>query len=110
MKIYLSPASMGEQLIAGVSGDTITLNGVALDLSPLLEGEVLPGAAVSNIWVTGDIRRIAGEIHLTLRLPHGANAPDETCFPAAYEVPMTVLDGEVPLPPYNTHVEEVMLA
>ena len=98
MKIKLSPARMDEQLTARVSGDTITVNGAILDFTPLLEGESLPAGAISNQWIQGEVLRINGEIHLTLVLPHGADAPYETRFPAAFEIPITVLEGEVPLP------------
>lgn len=110
MKIYLSPVRMDIQLVASVAGDTITVNGTVLDFTPLLEGETLPSTAILNDWIVGDVHRIDGEVVLTLRLPHGANAPEETRFHAAFAVPMTVLSGEVPLPPYNAPVEEVMLA
>jgi hypothetical protein len=101
MKIYLSPVRTNAQLTASVSGDTITVNGDVLDFTPLLEGETLPRTAVFNDWIIGDVHRIAGEITLTLRLPHGANAPEETRFPDAYIVPITVASGDVPLPPYD---------
>lgn len=101
MQIKLSPASLAEQLAASVSGDVITVNGQALDFFPLQEGDTLPTGAVGNQWIQGEVRRIDGEICLTLVLPHGQNAPHETRFPAAFDVPMTVVDGEVPLPPYD---------
>lgn len=110
MKIKLSPVRMDVQLLAEVSGDTITLNGVALDFSPLPEGGRLPAAAIINQWVLGDVERVDGEICLTLVLPHGSRAPLETRFPAAYTVPMTVGDGPVPLPPYDaTPADNVQL-
>ena len=106
MKIYLSPVRMDEKLIASVDGDTITVNDTVLDFLPLQEGETLPNAAIPNDWIVGDVHRVAGEIVLTLRLPHGANAPYETRFPTAFETPITVLEGEVPLPPYDSEVQE----
>ena len=107
MKIKLSPVRMNAELSAEVQGDIIILNGESLDLSPLPDGGVLPAAAILNPWVLGDVERIDGDIHLTLILPHGQNAPYETRFPAAYEVPMTVTDGLVPLPAYDTPVSVV---
>ena len=101
MKIKLSPTRMDEQLAASVSGDSITVNGTRINFGPLLNGETLPNEAINNKWIAGDAHRIDGEIHLTLALPHGATAPQETRFPAAYDVPMTVSSGAVPLPPYN---------
>lgn len=106
MKIKLSPARMDEQLVATVSGDSITVNGTRINFGPLLNGETIPNEAISNKWIAGDVHRIDGEIHLTLVLPHGATAPQETRFPAAYDVPMTVSSGAVPLPPYNDKTKE----
>lgn len=104
MKIKLSPVCMLEQLKASVSGDVIVVNGVSLDFSPLQEGEALPLTAVDSKWIAGDVQRIGGEIHLTLILPHGINAPESTRFPEAYDTPMTIVDSAVPLPPYDAVV------
>lgn len=106
MKIKLSPARMDEQLVAMVSGDSITVNGTRINFGPLLNGETIPNEAISNKWIAGDVHRIDGEIYLTLVLPHGATAPQETRFPSAYDVPMTVSSGAVPLPPYNDKTNE----
>lgn len=105
MKIYLSPKGIPDRLEASVSGDVVIVNGVSLDFSPLKEGAVLPASAIDNPWVAGDVRRENGEICLTLVLPHGPTAPIETRFPAAFDVPMTVVAGPVPLPPYETEPE-----
>jgi len=105
MKIYISPVRTDEQVVASVSGDILTINSQVLDFSPLLEGASLPSEAVDTEWLQGNIARINGEIHLTLLLPHGANAPYETRFPTAFETPITVLEGEVPLPPYDSEVQ-----
>lgn len=111
MKILLSPSRMDEALHAEVIGDTIKLNQEVLDFSLLTTGGVLPREAVNNPWVASDIRRIDGEIHLTLILPHGDNAPRETRFPSSFNVPMTVMNGPVPLPPYDSPpvVDDVQL-
>ncbi|MGU5533808.1 hypothetical protein [Aeromonas caviae] len=105
MKIKLSPVRMDDQLSASVDGDKITINGEVFDFAPLQEGAILPADAVQNDWIMGDVRRIYGEIHLTLRLPHGMNAPHETRFPAAFYEAMTVTNGPVPLPPYDAASE-----
>ncbi len=106
MKIYLSPVRMDERIVAIVSGDTITVNNQVLDFSPLQEGESLPSEAINSKWVRGEVARLDGEIHLTLVFPHGVDAPYETRFPAAFEIPITVLEGEVPLPPYDSEGQE----
>lgn len=105
MKIKLSPINHETRLDAAVSGDALILNGIELDFSPLGEGDVLPAAAIDSPWIASDVTRTSGEICLTLSLPHGANAPRETLFPAAFDVPMTVTGGAVPLPPYDTEPE-----
>jgi hypothetical protein len=63
------------------------------------------------MWITGDVSRVSGEICLSLLLPHGANAPEETRFPAAYSIPLIIADGPVPLPPYDAPpvVDDVQL-
>lgn len=105
VKIKLSPINASEHLAAIVVEDTIILNGVELDFSPLGEGDVLPAAAIDSPWIASDVTRTDGVICLTICLPHGANAPRETLFPVAFDVPMTVMAGPVPLPPYNIEPE-----
>lgn len=105
MKIKLSPLSTEERLTAEVNGDTLVLNGTPLNFSPLGEGDILPISAIDSPWIASDVTRTDGEISLTLRVPHGENAPRETLFPAAFDVPMTVMAGPVPLPPYETEPE-----
>lgn len=98
MKIKLSPVRMDTQLTASVSGEVLTFNSETVDLSDVLEGE---SSVIDSQWIVGPVLRIDGELHLILVLPHGANAPHETRFPAAYTYPMTVEDGTIPLPPYD---------
>lgn len=68
---------------------------------------MLPFGCVDSLWIQGDVVRSDGEIHLTLCLPHGQFAPHETRFPAAYTEPLTVVDGPVPLPPYDAQLPEI---
>ena len=49
-----------------------------------------------------DITRISGSLQMTILLPHGANAPEETRHPAPLEL---TANGPVALPPYDA--EEV---
>jgi len=104
MKIKLSPDGNLPPLVASVYMDAITINGEVLDFSALEEGDTLEAGAVNNRWVHEAVHRIDGEILLTLALPHGPNAPQETLFPVAFEVPMTVTEGIVPLPPYDSSI------
>ena len=102
MKIKLSPVRVDcEPLITSVNEDVITVNGCAFDFSRLKEGETLPHAALPSDMFAGDVERVNGKVCLTLILPHGPNAPQETRFPEYFDVYMTVTDGPVPLPPYD---------
>ena len=98
MKITLSPTRTDTPLIVSRAGDTLTLNGEAFDFGPLEEGETLPADAIYSEWITGDVTRTDGALHITLRLPHGANAPEETRFPEPIIDPP---DGEIALPPHS---------
>lgn len=103
MKINLSPVRMDTQLTLIRRGDVLTLNGEPFDFSPLPEGATLPAAAVSSPWFTGVINRDAGELEVTLILPHGPNAPESTRFPVSI---MVANDGRVELPPYEVASDE----
>jgi len=106
MHITLSPVRNDETLTASREGDKLTLNGETLDFSPLAEGETLPADdAIDSPWIVGDVTRTDGVLNITLRLPHGANAPEETRFPEPIIDPP---DGEIALPPHsNPEVENV---
>lgn len=99
MIINLSPLRTSTPLVLLIKGDVITANDVALDLSNLPDGATLPQAAVEGWpWLGGDPERIDGELHVTLRLPIGPHAPEQSRFPK----PITVTkDGPVDLPPYT---------
>lgn len=102
-EIALTPMRRDDSLSLSKSGDTLTINGEAFDLSGIPDGATLPREAVTCDWLASDIERIGTTIHLTLILPHGANAPHETLFPQ----PITVTaDGPVALPEYETVIEE----
>lgn len=95
MIISLSPVRMDETLTASITGDVLTLNGEAFDFTQLPEGATLPAEAIASDWITGPVSRIDGDLHLTLRLPHGPNPSEAVSFPR----PMVVMvDGEIDLP------------
>lgn len=87
------------RLILHCAGDLLTLNGDRYDFLPLPEGAVLPRYAVDCDWLASDITRKDGHLHLTLILPHGADAPTETRF---LQPIMLEADGPVTLPPHGT--------
>lgn len=95
MKINYSPLRMDTTVVASLAGDVLTLNGEAFDFSQLPEGATLPTEAIASDWITGPVSRINGELHLTLRLPHGPSPSRAVAFPE----PVTVTqDGPIPLP------------
>ena len=103
MKIILSPVRMDETLEASVAGDVITLNGQDFDFTQLPEGATLPADAINSEHFVGPVERINGELHLTLRLPHGPNPSQAVAFPEPIHV---TEDGPVALP-FDAPQEEV---
>lgn len=105
MKIKLSPVRADTAPLQATiqDKDTIIINGDHFDFSPLQAGETLPVSAIGGTSpFVSDIERDAlGELHFTLRLPHGAFAPNETLFSAAYDTPIDINSGELPVPPYD---------
>lgn len=95
MKIKFSPVRADEKLLVAVAGDSIALNGEVFDFSQLPEGATLPAAAIDSRHFAGPVERINGELHLTLRLPHGPNPSREVAFPDPVHV---TEDGPIALP------------
>ncbi|MEX5599161.1 hypothetical protein [Pseudophaeobacter sp. C1-32P7] len=79
---------------ASVSGDTITVDGVAYDLSAVPEGGFAEPDGEHPFF--GQIARIGGELHLSLLWFYDA-ATAEVHQPAAAPV-LAVTEGEVPDP------------
>ena len=91
MFIKLSPVRSDEPLTLEVSGDTLLINDVPFDFSPLPEGAILPVAAIDSTWIAEDVKRMDGVIHVSIMLPH---ADDAARFPQ----PITAAAGPVELP------------
>jgi len=82
-------------LSASLSGSVLTVDGAPYDLSLIADGATVEHPVVQNCTRTGT------DYELTLILPHGANAPEETRFP----VPVIVTtDGDITLPLYEVTV------
>lgn len=105
MKISFSPMRRDNDggLTLFVNGDTLTVNGEDFDFTALPEGATLPREAVAGNWLVSDVDRVAGEIALTVLLPHGPNAAQTTLFPE----PVTVVDGAVPVPAFSEESADV---
>lgn len=95
MRISFSPKRRDDTLTVSKTGDVLTVNGTVLDFSGLPDGATLPMEAIDCEWVFGPVQRIDGEIHITLRLPHGPNPSQAVAFPQ----PITVTtDGPIAVP------------
>ena len=95
MRITLNPQRRDATLIVSKHGDTLTINGVAYDFSVIPDGATLPASAVDCEYITGNIERINGVLHISLILPHGPNPSQEVAFPAPIINPP---DGVLELP------------
>ena len=98
MYIALSPVRSDIVRTLIRRGDTLIVNGEPFDFTALQEGDILPLDAVEGNWLGSAIERRGGDLHLTVILPHGVNAPAETLFPAPLHL---TEDGPVDLPPYG---------
>ena len=104
MKIELKPQRSDSMLTLHKENDILTINGDIFDFSSLPDGAILPrytyidDDVVKNIecdFIISDVKRVNGELELTLRLPHGPNASEAARFPEPIIDPA---DGEVELP------------
>lgn len=101
MKIKLSPQRSDKHLSLEKEQNTLIINGKRFDFAPLPDGATLPREAIQSEFIVSDVERIDGVLHLTILLPHGANASHETRFPEPIKVSE---DGVITLPPYDEEV------
>ena len=102
MKLSISPVAGlpgAPETTASVSGDALTVDGIAYDLSAVPEGgEAIPEGDHPFI---GTITRTNGEIHAAIRWIYGDDAdPHQPTDPAHWVV--TVADRPVPSPVVKT--------
>jgi len=103
MIINLSPVRSDEALpTLSAAGDVLTLNGEVFDFGPLPEGASLPASAVESDWFVGEVERLAGELHITLRLPHGRGPSQAVAFPE----PLVVSRGGPIALPFDPPVDD----
>ena len=99
MIITFTPMRRDDTLTLSKAGEVLTINGEAFDLSGIPDGATLPCAAVACDWLASDIERVGDTIHLTLILPHGADAPQSVLFPQSIHI---THDGPIALPPHHS--------
>ncbi|MGB5903821.1 MAG: hypothetical protein WBH00_13315 [Xanthobacteraceae bacterium] len=94
MRISFSPQRRDDALTVSKAGDALTINGDVVDLSAIPEGADLPATAIDCEWIVGTVHRVAGDLHVTLLLPHGPRAIEAVRFPAD----INPADGPIELP------------
>jgi hypothetical protein len=95
MNITFIPQRRDDTLTVLKHGDTLTINGIEFDFSVIPDGATLPASAVACEYVTGNIERINGVLHISLILPHGPSPSQAVAFPAPIINPA---DGVLELP------------
>lgn len=95
MRISFSPQRREGALTLVRSGDTLVVNGDAVDLSVVPDGATLPAEAIDNAWIVGKVERIDGVLHVAVLLPHAANPPQAVALPEPIAV---TEDGPIEVP------------
>lgn len=103
MRIQFSPQRRDDTLTLELTApDRIRINGELFNFGPLPDGGTIHANEVPCEWIVGDITRIAGEVCLTLILPHEPNPPDHVAFPEPIYV---TGNGPIILPTEVTNVD-----
>ncbi|SOE48116.1 hypothetical protein [Orrella dioscoreae] len=87
MNIHLTPQLSDRQVTVERDGDALTIDGRRFDFSGVTEGATLPESAIDCDVILGPVERIDGVLHVTLLLPHGAEASQAARFPAPINNP-----------------------
>lgn len=98
MKIIYSPQYRSDgPLTLAKQGDTLTINGTPVDLSPLPVGHKLPfeECQKGHPFLLAAQRNEDGQLEVTVLLPYGPGASEAVTFPQ----PVVVLqDGDIEVP------------
>lgn len=83
MKVSISPFRPLHDMAFEVSkvGDVFTVNGVVLDFGPLADGAMLEPDAIDCEFIADPVRRVDGELALTILVPMPANPTPAQAFP-----------------------------
>lgn len=69
MKITLKPQVCESRPSYEKDGDALIIGGDRFDFSPLPDGAILPEEAINSRWFPEDIKRVDGELQVTLIVP-----------------------------------------
>lgn len=96
MIITFAPQRRDEALtLEKTSGDRLRINGELFNFNPLEDGDTIPAGAIPCEWIVGPVKRIDGEVRLTIVLPHGPNPSHAVAFPEPINVNE---DGPIAVP------------
>lgn len=94
MKIFFNPQRSEASLALEVNGNQLTVNGEVFDFSSLPLDGVLPAAALSSPFFTGEVFWLNGVLQVSVLLPHGDSPEPDVAFP----VPVELAEGVVAVP------------
>ncbi|MGO1717854.1 MAG: hypothetical protein ACTHZY_11315 [Halomonas sp.] len=69
MIIKMMPQIRGSRPSYEVDGDALIIDGDRFDFAPLPDGAILPEDAIDSEWFPTDVKRVNGELHITLIVP-----------------------------------------
>ncbi|MCP4824949.1 MAG: hypothetical protein GY892_12670 [Shimia sp.] len=106
MQITFSPMRPEARLTLSCRGECLYVNGTAYDFSDLAEGDSHQPDGPESAVFAAPVRRCEGCVQVTLVLPHGPNASQETLFP---DVQNTPTEGEIAVPLWGSPEGEASL-
>lgn len=81
MHITLSPVAGAPILTITRDADILVLDGVGVDFSALEEGDILPSKAIAHDAFQGDVTRIGGKLHATIKQGYRLPSVDDAGTP-----------------------------
>ncbi len=94
-KITLSPQVSDGELVLVKNGDKLHINSDEFDFTTLPEGGIIRQATIGHPFIVSDVKRVAGDLILTVLFPIPGNATPEQCFPPLIEAST---DGPIAVP------------
>lgn len=94
-QINFSPVSSARALALSKRESSLIINDTEFDFSFLNDGDTLLRTAIDSDWIGSDVSRVGDVINITVRLPHGSDAPQSARFPQSI---LVAQNGPVMLP------------
>ena len=97
MKITARPQIRDSRPRYEVDGEALIIDGDRFDFGPLPDGAILPESALESEWFPEDIKRVDGELHITVIVPFSPYQREVLGQRWVVENPE---DGDLPLPEF----------